>query len=231
MVDTASARTEKPALSVERISVSAPSPGQASFKEPNPPAAKPERTIVSPPAAGPQRAPKSKAADKEKPASIENPAPSIPKMEPQSIPLAALNLTLKSEPPEINDPAAKAKTEPLPAVPKTAAEPALSPMPVKSGDLVDLSAVDVIPALINSEKPVYPPLAYRNREEAKVKLSVLISEKGEVIDARLADDPSVNQGFAKAALRAVRRWVYSPALKSGTAVRVWKTVIIDFKIR
>jgi outer membrane biosynthesis protein TonB len=60
---------------------------------------------------------------------------------------------------------------------------------------------------------------------------VLISEKGEILDAEPGPDTGVDPGFVKAALRAVRRWSYSPAFKNGVAVRVWKTLIIDFRIR
>jgi hypothetical protein len=60
---------------------------------------------------------------------------------------------------------------------------------------------------------------------------VLISEKGGILEAKPDGDPGADQGFVKAALRAVRRWSYSPAYKNGVAVRVWKTLIIDFRIR
>lgn len=128
--------------------------------------------------------------------------------------------------------AAAEKTDASAALGKKA-EPAseILARPVRAGDLVDLNNVDTPPILRSSMEPVYPPLAYQNRLQAQVSLSILISEKGDVLDAKVVGNPSVNLGFEKAALKAVRRWTYIPARKEGQVVRVRKPVVIDFRIR
>jgi len=216
------------AAAVEKIPISAPSPGRTAAEEPKPQVAKPEPATMSLPVPGAQRRSLSNVPEKDQPAPIEAPAPPFTRAEPVLDVRPELNFPLQIEP-EKKDPAAKA--EAFPAASKTAAGPAPGPRPIQRGDLIDLAAVDILPVLLNSVEPAYPPLAYRYKEQAKVALSVLISEKGEVVESRTSGDPSVDMGFVKAAQRAVQRWSYSPALKNGVAVRVWKPVVIDFKIR
>ncbi len=234
-------RTMKPAFvpsasaapqAAGKIPRSDPSAGPMSIEKQEQQAPKPAETPVPPTAAGPQKLVPANDPDEEKSVPIEAPSLAALKMAPETHAPAGLFLSPKSEPTGQNDPSAKPASEAPAAAPKAdPPEPAPGPETVKSGDLMKLAAVDKLPILLKGVEPVYPPLAYQDRVEAKVMLSVLISEKGDVIDAKLSGDTSANQGFAKAALRAVRLWVFSPAFKNGVAVRVWKPVVIDFKIR
>ncbi len=110
-------------------------------------------------------------------------------------------------------------TNPIPTVAQAAT--------VREGDIVDLSAVDVQPKVVREARPVYPPIAARQRIVASVLATILISEKGDVIDVKiLRGDPRF--GFNDAATRALRNARYTPALKDGKRVKTWWPQIIQF---
>jgi protein TonB len=75
---------------------------------------------------------------------------------------------------------------------------------------------DVVP-LVRVD-PQYPPKAKQRRIEGWVDIEFTIGPAGTVEDPRVihAQPPAV---FDQAALRAVRRWRYSPKVVDGTAVR------------
>ena len=82
--------------------------------------------------------------------------------------------------------------------------------------------------ILAQPKPDYPPLAKINFIQGKVRLQVLVSPEGKVIEA------NVYQGhpfLATAALNAVRHWIYTP-LKTGTgAVPFVAMVEVNFALR
>jgi len=219
-VEKAASRTERPQTPDERTFLAATSSPQKPAEETRPAEMKSDPGPTPPSAVLPKRSLEKSATEREPtpPAEVSAFVPAKPE-------------------PEANPPAAKddgplrIKTDPPPAASKPTWERGPGPEPVKSGDLVDPASVDIPPVLRNSVEPIYPPLAYRNKQEAKVTLRILISEKGAILEAEPGAAPGDDPGFVKAALRAVRRWSYAPAFKNGVAVRVWKTLIIDFRIR
>ncbi len=60
-----------------------------------------------------------------------------------------------------------------------------------------------------------------------VELQVLVDENGRVAEVkRLKGDPAL----ANAAIKALRTWKYTPAVKQGVKVRVWLIVPIQFAL-
>ena len=113
---------------------------------------------------------------------------------------------------------------PLPAV--TTQAPA--PM-VREGDIVEMNEVDSIPHALTPIRPVYPPMAMRQRIEATIIVSALVSETGAVMDVKvLRGDPRF--GLNEAASRALRQTHFSPAMKDGKRVKVWFPQAIIFKL-
>jgi protein TonB len=73
-------------------------------------------------------------------------------------------------------------------------------------------------------------MAMRQRLEASVILTALISENGDVIDVNiLRGDPRL--GFNDAAIRAMKTAKFRPAMKDGKRVRTWLPQPIDFKLK
>lgn len=123
---------------------------------------------------------------------------------------------------------------PAPVVPTaTTASPAVPPPApaapaVREGDIVSMESLDRAPALVREPRPGYPPIAARQRIEATVMASILVSETGDVLDVKiLKGEPRF--GFNDAAIRAFRGARYSPAMKDGKRVRTWVPQMIHFK--
>jgi len=100
---------------------------------------------------------------------------------------------------------------------------------IKTGDLVPIESVDLLPVATQKVNPKYPPAAFQQGIEAKVVFRALISEFGNVLDIAFLDPSTTAPAFKNACEEAVRKWRFSPAKKSGVNVKVWKTFSISFK--
>jgi TonB family protein len=127
----------------------------------------------------------------------------------------------------VPQPAAVTQTQP--------AAPALQP-PVnapaqastREGDLIDYASLDIAPTVVRAARPVYPPIAARQRIETTVMLTILVSENGDVADVKvLRGDPRF--GFNESAMQAMRRAKYTPPMKDGKRVKTWLPQMIQFK--
>ena len=123
-------------------------------------------------------------------------------------------------------------TTPAAAAPKpeaAATSPSEAVSTVKEGDLVEIGEVDSPPRLLKSTPPEYPALAARQRAEATIILSALISETGKVLEVRILRGDSRRLGLDEAAVGAVKKSIYSPAIKNGKKVRTWMPVPVMFQ--
>jgi protein TonB len=117
---------------------------------------------------------------------------------------------------------------PPPVASQTAPSAVQAPPAIREGDIVAMDSLDRAPELIREPRPVYPPIAARQKIEATVMASVFVSESGEVLDVKvLRGEPRF--GFNDAAIRAFRAARYSPAMKDGKRVRTWVPQMIHFK--
>jgi TonB family C-terminal domain len=125
-----------------------------------------------------------------------------------------------------------AQQVPAPAQPQPAiAAPVTQPQPsvVREGDVVDVTELDKLPMPLSEIRPAYPPLAARQRAEAIVILSALISETGEVSEVKILRGDS-RFGFNDAAMRAMRGARFTPPMKDGKRVKTWRPQSITFKM-
>ena len=80
--------------------------------------------------------------------------------------------------------------------------------------------------LIRRIDPEYPELAKKNHIKGTVHMRIVIDRDGKVIDENvLSGDPLL----AKAAIEALRQWVYRPTTINREPVQVQTDVDIDFK--
>ena len=119
-------------------------------------------------------------------------------------------------------PAQTQTTAPVPA-------PAAAQLPtVREGDVVAVAALDIAPRRLQMQKPQYPPMALRQKIEATVFMTVLVTENGDVSDVRiLRGEPRF--GINDAAVRAMRSARFAPPLKDGRRVKTWMLQSIEFK--
>lgn len=102
---------------------------------------------------------------------------------------------------------------------------------VVEGQVVDLTPDVVKPELVNRVNPAYPRFAQQKKVEGTVIISILVSENGDVADARVLREAGGSSGLNEAALSAVRKWKFRPGVKEGKRVKVWMTYPIVFKLQ
>ncbi len=89
--------------------------------------------------------------------------------------------------------------------------------------------VKTMAAIKTTIQPVYPEEARKQGIEGMVLVNVLVDASGEVVQAKIerSDAPVLD----KAALDAIRRWKFTPAVsKEDEPVAVWMTIPVKFKL-
>jgi TonB family protein len=88
-------------------------------------------------------------------------------------------------------------------------------------------AVQVV-RLIHQPKPVYPPELQQLGVEGTVVMSAIVSKDGTVLHPMVRN--TVDPRLAAAAIEAVEKWVYQPALLNGEPVETVTTITLDFQL-
>ena len=91
------------------------------------------------------------------------------------------------------------------------------------------AAISTPARLLASVVPAYPPEARANEVEADVALEVVLDASGAVTSARIAR--RAGYGFDDAALSAIRRYRFFPALKDGRPVGVRMRWSVSFRLQ
>ena len=81
------------------------------------------------------------------------------------------------------------------------------------------------PVPVTTVQPLYPEFAREAQIQGKVVLHVLVGKDGRVKDAKVFKGVT---GLNEEAIKAVRKWVFKPALSNNKPVAVWVEVPIDF---
>lgn len=89
---------------------------------------------------------------------------------------------------------------------------------------------EAVPVYRRNPPPRYPARARRRAWEGAVVLEVLVNRKGRVDDLRV-HATSGHKILDKAALRAVRDWLFEPGRRGAEKVVMWVRVPIRFELR
>jgi periplasmic protein TonB len=87
---------------------------------------------------------------------------------------------------------------------------------------------DSKPVPVRTPPPEYPPQLRIEKREGTVVLLVTINEKGAVSDCAVSK--SSDTRFEDAAIAAVRKWVFKPAIKNNVPVSSKVTLPIRFSL-
>lgn len=104
---------------------------------------------------------------------------------------------------------------------EVAPEPELKP-----GMLVELGPDVQPPQAVKKVSPKVTDTIKEKKLSGTVKVSVLVSETGKVIDAKVIE--AVHPLLDDLALKAAREWEYTPASKNGIPVKVWVPLSFTF---
>ncbi len=128
--------------------------------------------------------------------------------------------------------AATPSAEATPAI-VTATPGVVTPTPASAApDSAPAAAPEVKlvpPAVVGATPATYPPLAKERKIEGVVEVSALVDETGRVAEANIVRASPKRMGFEDAALAHVRSRRYRPATRDGVPVRVWVSIIVEFK--
>lgn len=83
------------------------------------------------------------------------------------------------------------------------------------------------PVVITQVRPEYPDIAQQSGMEGQVVVQALVGKDGKVKDVRIAKSVPV---LDEAAMKAVRQWVFKPALSNNRPVAVWVAVPVRFTL-
>jgi protein TonB len=163
-------------------------------------------------------------------ATTQTAAPVVPRPAPvQDAPATATQappppVETRPAPQPVQQPETPAETRPAPAQQQPAVARA------REGDLVPAGTAGLIPPRITRRGAVnYPQVAKAQRLQGTVITSVLVSETGDVLDVRVIRGVN-GPGLNEAAIQAMRRSSFPPAMKDGVRVRSYLTVPVEFKL-
>jgi len=120
-------------------------------------------------------------------------------------------------------------TTPEPPPPVQPRVVAAAPAPPSPAPPATTSGGDLSSAAISAPPPTYPRESRRQREEGTVLLEVTLSTDGTVASIRVRQSSGAKR-LDEAAVRAVRRWRWSPTIRNGEPMMVTGTVPVDFRI-
>ncbi|HEU4394313.1 MAG TPA: energy transducer TonB, partial [Planctomycetota bacterium] len=83
------------------------------------------------------------------------------------------------------------------------------------------------PVPVTAPQPAYPDFAREAGITGKVVLHVLVGKDGRVKNVKVMRSV---KGLDQAALDAIKKWVFKPALSNNKPVAVWVEVPIDFRL-
>lgn len=106
-----------------------------------------------------------------------------------------------------------------------------TPREAKSGDLVDATRVDKVPAAVRVVKPEVTLIARQRRVFGAVMARVLVNETGRVEAVEILRDTNPSVGLAKTTRDALLKWEWKPATKGGRPVKTWTVVPVPFDLR
>jgi len=95
----------------------------------------------------------------------------------------------------------------------------------------DFVPTDELPVPIKEVEPDYPPLARQAGIEGMVWVKVLVDKNGKVRDAIILKASGASAGFEEAALAAVSKWEFKPAISNNQPVAVWAMLPVRFVLK
>ena len=154
---------------------------------------------------------------------IDAPAPPLP-----GAPLIEEGVTLPPiTPPIIDGIGVVGPVAPAPSV----SGPNLAPAMPGSGDPMDVSLVDQLPAILAGPIPSYPDLLRQAGIQGRVVLEAVVDTVGHVEPGSIVVVSAAHPGLVAAARQAVAATLFRPARVRGHAVRVRVRIPMEFTLR
>ena len=96
-------------------------------------------------------------------------------------------------------------------------------------DFFDSGDLDQPPRATSKFKPRYPPNLLRQRKAGRVIVRAMVDENGSVGDVSIKESSGFSE-MDRAAMNAIKRWRFKPAIKGGRKVRAPVVQPFNFKV-
>jgi protein TonB len=93
----------------------------------------------------------------------------------------------------------------------------------------DSSPYEKAPTVLRKVDPDYPKEALKDSLEGSVMVKVRVNESGRVTYAKI--ETTDNVIFNDAALKAARKWIFTPAILNGKPARTWISIPFHFSLK
>jgi protein TonB len=126
---------------------------------------------------------------------------------------------------------AAVETSPQPA-PSSESAASTTPRPARDAESTRpgrATRINRDPEPVARIQPEYPPQAFRNHEEGTVLVRVDVDANGMATNPEVVNR-SGSRELDRAAMDAVRKWQFKPALKDGKAIASSVDVPVEFKL-
>lgn len=123
---------------------------------------------------------------------------------------------------------ALAPSQPASAEPKTSPIPGSFPL-IPNPPVQSAPSRQAVPLYLKNPPPEYPAAARRRGHEGTVTMEVLVDREGSVQDIHLSSS-SGHDMLDRAAMQAVRRWIFEPATQGEEKVEMWVKVPLTFRL-
>lgn len=168
---------------------------------------------------------------KEQPPEPIPPEPEKPKPKPQPKPKP--KEPLKPKPPVELPPSENAISQPQEVIEEAPPPSAVQPAMPAVADNDSLGAPITPPQMdanpLNNPAPAYPVLSRRMKEQGVVLLEILILADGSVGEIRIKESSGFKR-LDETAVKAVKRWRYTPAKRGSTAIEYWYLQPVEFSL-
>ena len=135
----------------------------------------------------------------------------------------AARITDSAAPPDLNQGASSSLGNVQGILGSSANTAPAPPAPVPQVRVADLKQ----PRLLSTVRPVYPPAATQAGIQGSVVISAVIDETGHVTNTKVVSGPNV---LRSAALDAVSKWRYQPAVSSGKPTATQLNITVEFHL-
>jgi protein TonB len=107
-----------------------------------------------------------------------------------------------------------------------------SPPPPENpeGDRESTYLREAVPVYRKNPRPEYPSVARRRGYEGMVIMEVFVDREGRVQDLRLYQT-SGHEILDRAAMQAVKGWLFEPATRGGNNIEMWVKVPLSFRLK
>lgn len=102
-------------------------------------------------------------------------------------------------------------------------------LPTEQNTLASLQK-KAIPIYRQNKQPPYPVMARRRGYEGEILLNVLVDPEGMVSEITIKRS-SGHLSLDRAAIKAVKKWLFTPAMEGSRPVSMWVDVPIDFQLK